>query len=329
MAGEGSNGLDVELPKGSEPGTIRVSENLDPGREKLAARFDPALSQSLVGRITGTYRFLVESPSTPPNAKSPQMDLFQLGVLPKAVIDVGYSAGPIQSDSAGDYFEVSTSEDSAQISLSGARSQPGSSPLQKFLWSEDGEFLGEGKSFELRFPVGIHRVSLRVVDGQSESDTHTVSITVLRKATTSEPVRIEMFTPVPSPPRADLDFSFVITGQGFDADSTVVFFGPGCRDPGCPVGDGITSVSSSEIKGKALLAKGRFSVIVKDNRSGASSNAVEFNVLGDPPTIQSIDPRSVKALRPTTLVVRGRDFPRDLRPGLLRGLVSLYCNLPR
>src|SRR5439155_15443310 len=79
----------------------------------------------------------------------------------------------------------------------------------------------------------------------------------------------------PNPPVNGQAFTITLSGSNFDGSNSTVFFsGPGCSSP-CSI---TASGSGTQVSGRAILATGTFTVTLKNNTTGLTSNGVALSV---------------------------------------------------
>jgi hypothetical protein len=125
--------------------------------------------------------------------------------------------------------------------------------------------------------------------------------------------RITAITTSPSPVLAGQTFGFTITGSGFDPGSAmVVFSGPGCTTAAnCSIpSNALSSISSTQLTGTALLGGGAFTVSVQDGSSGTPSNGLPLAVTFAPPQLSAISttPNTLVGGQPFTFTITGASF---------------------
>ena len=124
--------------------------------------------------------------------------------------------------------------------------------------------------------LAVGKFNVTVQNGPSGSPSDSKSITVAAGKPAAKP-SISKITTSPSSPIADQSFSFIITGASFDSNTVLVTFkGTGCTS-GCA--GTVTDRTTTEIKGSAKLAAGKFDVTVQNGPSGTPAGSKSFTVL--------------------------------------------------
>lgn len=120
---------------------------------------------------------------------------------------------------------------------------------------------------------------------------------------------INQITTSPNPPINGQAFNITLTGSNFaSSNSTIFFSGPGCSSP-CSIS---ASGSSTQVSGQAILAAGNFTVTVKNNTTGLTSNGVSLTV-SNPPSAPVINQLTTSPNPPITgqaftITLTGSDF---------------------
>ena len=104
-----------------------------------------------------------------------------------------------------------------QVTLDGTGSSDPDGTIQVYRWSEGATVVAGGPTATPTLPVGIHQITLEVVDDGGASDTDEVTITV------EEP-------PQNSPPVADAGPDFSVVDEDGSGDETVTLDGTASTD---------------------------------------------------------------------------------------------------
>jgi hypothetical protein len=125
--------------------------------------------------------------------------------------------------------------------------------------------------------------------------------------------QLSVITTAPNLPVAGQAFTFTISGAGFDPNGATIFFsGPGCGPATtCVVGpSALSSASSTQLVGSAVLAAGNFSVSVLNGGMGNLSNRLNLVVAEAilPVQVTGISPNSTSPGLPFTFTITGSGF---------------------
>ena len=81
---------------------------------------------------------------------------------------------------------------------------------------------------------------------------------------------------MPNPPFRSQEFTFTLSGDGFDETTAISFFGPGCF-VGCPA-EKIYMRSQNQINGAITLPAGGFVVAARNGNGSEASNSLTIYV---------------------------------------------------
>jgi len=143
--------------------------------------------------------------------------------------------------------------------------------------------------------------TVTVQNGSSGTPSNGLTLTVASSTGGTPTPQLGSIATSPNPPVAGQAFTFTITGTGFDPNGVVVVFnGPGCGGPAttCNIAYNLlSSASSTQLIGTAILAGGSFFVTVWNGPVGNISNRLDLVVSGSTsggggPQITGISPSS-------------------------------------
>ena len=183
-----------------------------------------------------------------------------------------------------------------------------------------------------RYPLLIGSVSSSIPAQQNSpglsqgSTSNTLSITVAASAAGPS---ISSITTSPNPPVIAQQFSFTISGSGFDPSTAeVLFTGSGCSP--CTIPNNLLSVTATSITGPATLnAAGNYSVTVQSN-TGSLSNSVNLTVSTAGLSISSIttSPNPPVIGQPFSFLIGGNGFDPLTAEVLFTGPGCSPCTVP-
>jgi uncharacterized protein (TIGR03437 family) len=191
------------------------------------------------------------------------------------------------------------------VAFNASASTAGSGTLSTFQWLNNGVVIGNQAVFSATLAASSNSITVRVANSNGLSGTASAQINIATGQ--SGTPSISSISTSPNPPINGQGFTITLTGQSFDASNNTMFFnGPGCSPPcGISAGGGSTQVS-----GQAILSAGTFTVTLKNNTTGLTSNGVSLNVQssGTPPNLPtltglSISPGTVTSGGPATITV--------------------------
>ena len=162
---------------------------------------------------------------------------------------------------------------SVNVNFDGSGSTPGTGTIAAREWRSNGTIINAGPVFSFPFALGNHSISLKVTSSSGLSDT--ASATIVVTTSPSAPPVINQLTTSPNPPINGQAFTITLNGTDFSGTNSTIFFsGPGCGSP-CSIN---ASGSSTQVGGQAILAAGSFTVTVRNNVTGLTSNGVSLTV---------------------------------------------------
>ena len=155
--------------------------------------------------------------------------------------------------------------------------------------------------------------SFAVTVQNGPAGTSSNALTLKMAVSSSGGPQLSVISTTPNLPVAGQAFTFTISGAGFDPNGATIFFnGPGCGPATtCVVGpSALSSASSTQLVGSAVLAAGNFSVSVLNGGMGNLSNRLNLVVAEAilPVQVTGISPNSTSPGLPFTFTITGSGF---------------------
>ena len=169
--------------------------------------------------------------------------------------------------------------------------------------------------------LGAGSYTVTVQNGQSGTASNGVAVTIASPAGGTTP-QLTSISTSPTAPTGGQAFTFTITGTGFDPKGATVFFnGPGCgAATTCSIpAFALTTATSTQLSGPAILEGGTFVVTVVNGPVGNISNGLNLVVGGRPLQITGMTPASTASGLAFAFTITGNGFDPGSATVLLSG----------